>query len=59
METVKGPCALVPPIIGKVRFDGPNNYGVDMMRIKHVQNQKWVIVYPDEFKTPGSQLIIK
>lgn len=48
-----------PTIIGKVRFDGPNNYGEDMMRIKQVQNQKWVIVYPDEFKTPGSQLIIK
>lgn len=48
-----------PTIIGKVRFDGPNNYGDDLMRIKQVQDKRWVIVYPDEFRTPGSQLIIK
>ncbi len=48
-----------PTIIGKVRFDGPNNYGDDLMRIKQVQNQRWVLVYPDEFKTPGAKLIVK
>ncbi len=48
-----------PTIIGKVRFDGPNNYGDDLMRIKQVQDQRWVLVYPDEFKTPGAKLIIK
>ena len=48
-----------PTIIGQMRFDGVNNYGEDMMRIKQVQNQKWAIVYPDQFKTPGANLIIK
>jgi branched-chain amino acid transport system substrate-binding protein len=28
-------------IQGSLRFDGPSNYGDDLMRIKQVQNGKW------------------
>jgi branched-chain amino acid transport system substrate-binding protein len=31
----------VDTIVGKVRFDGPNNYGDDLNRIKQLQNGKW------------------
>jgi branched-chain amino acid transport system substrate-binding protein len=40
-------------IIGHVSFDGPNNYGPDLMRIKQVQKGKWVIIWPKDIATPG------
>lgn len=46
-------------IVGKLRFDGPNNYGDDHLRLKQVQNGKWVIVWPREYAPPGTQLIVK
>lgn len=48
-----------PTIIGQVRFDGPNNYGEDLMRIKQVQDKRWVLVYPKDVATPGASLITK
>ncbi len=33
----------VDTIQGKLRFDGPSNYGDDLMRVKQVQNGSWVI----------------
>lgn len=48
-----------PTIIGRVRFDGPNNYGDDLMRIKQVQNGRWVIVHPKDVATPGASIVIK
>jgi hypothetical protein len=48
-----------PTIVGKVRFNGTQNYGDDLMRIKQVQNGRWVVVWPKEFATPGSSLNIK
>jgi branched-chain amino acid transport system substrate-binding protein len=47
----------VDTIIGKLRFDGPNNYGDDLMRIKQVQNGKWVVVWPKEYAAPGATLV--
>ena len=32
----------VPTIIGTLRFDGPNNYGDDLFKVKQVQDSKWV-----------------
>lgn len=49
----------VDSIVGKLRFDGPNNYGDDHLRLKQVQNGKWVIVWPREYAPPGTQLIVK
>jgi ABC-type branched-subunit amino acid transport system substrate-binding protein len=39
----------VNTITGQLRFDGPSNYGDDLMKIKQVQNGRWVVVYPPQF----------
>ena len=38
----------VDTVQGKLRFDGFNNFGDDLMRIKQVQNGHWVVVWPKE-----------
>ena len=47
----------VDTIQGRLRFDGPNNYGDDLMRVKQVQNGRWVTVWPKELAAPGAALI--
>jgi ABC-type branched-subunit amino acid transport system substrate-binding protein len=42
---------------GKLRFDGPNNFGDDLMRVKQVQNGKWVVVWPKEMTAGGAKLL--
>ena len=49
----------VETIEGSLRFDGPSNYGDDLMRIKQVQNGKWLVVYPPEFAAPGAKMIAR
>jgi branched-chain amino acid transport system substrate-binding protein len=49
----------VDTIQGKLRFDGPNNYGDDLMHVKQVQNGRWLIVWPPEFAAPGAKLMVK
>lgn len=46
----------VDTIQGQLRFDGPGNYGDDLMRIKQVQNGHWTVVWPLAFATPGTRL---
>ncbi len=46
----------VDTIQGRLRFDGPGNYGDDLMKLKQVQNGKWVVVYPLQFAAPGAKL---
>jgi branched-chain amino acid transport system substrate-binding protein len=46
----------VDTIQGKLRFDGPSNYGDDLMRVKQVQNGRWVVVWPKEVAAPGATL---
>jgi len=46
----------VDTIQGKLRFDGPNNYGEDLMAVKQVQNGKWVVVWPKDKAAPGATL---
>ena len=46
----------VNTIQGPLRFDGPSNYGDDLMRIKQVQNGNWVTVWPKEWAAPGATL---
>jgi branched-chain amino acid transport system substrate-binding protein len=48
----------VDTIQGKLRFDGPSNYGDDLMRVKQVQNGKWVTVWPAEAAAPGAKLLL-
>jgi ABC-type branched-subunit amino acid transport system substrate-binding protein len=47
----------VDTMIGKLRFDGPNNYGDDLFKVKQVQDGKWVVVWPREFAAPGARLL--
>jgi branched-chain amino acid transport system substrate-binding protein len=47
----------IPTIIGTLRFDGPNNYGDDLFKVKQVQDGKWVVVWPKEFAAPGARLL--
>jgi branched-chain amino acid transport system substrate-binding protein len=47
----------VPTIIGTLRFDGPNNYGDDLFKVKQVHDGKWVVVWPREFAPPGARLL--
>jgi branched-chain amino acid transport system substrate-binding protein len=48
----------VETILGKLRFDGPNNYGDDLSKVKQVQDGKWLIVWPKEFAAPGARLLV-
>ena len=49
----------IDTIQGKLRFDGPSNYGDDLMRVKQVQNGRWVTVYPKEYAAPGAVLLVQ
>ena len=46
----------VDTIQGRLRFDGPGNYGDDLMKLKQVQNGKWAVVHPPQFAVPGTKL---
>ena len=47
----------VDTLQGKLRFDGFNNFGDDLMRIKQVQNGHWVVVWPKEVTSGGASLM--
>ncbi|MBN9411443.1 MAG: amino acid ABC transporter substrate-binding protein [Burkholderiaceae bacterium] len=49
----------VQTIHGNLRFDGVNNYGDDLMKIKQVQGGKWQVVWPQQFAAPGAKLQVK
>lgn len=49
----------VDTIQGKLRFDGPGNYGDDLMKVKQVQNGKWNVVWPTPFAAPGAKLQVQ
>jgi ABC-type branched-subunit amino acid transport system substrate-binding protein len=46
----------VDTIQGRLRFDGPNNYGDDLMKVKQVQGGAWKVVWPESFAAPGAKL---
>jgi ABC-type branched-subunit amino acid transport system substrate-binding protein len=46
----------VDTIQGKLHFTGVGNFGDDLMRIKQVQNGKWVVVWPKEVAA-GAKLL--
>lgn len=46
----------VDTIQGRLRFDGPGNYGDDLMKIKQVQGGTWKVVWPTSFAAPGATL---
>ena len=51
VKTIYGPKPL--------RFDGPNNFGDDLMVVKQAQKNKWVVVWPLEFAPPGVKMIVR
>jgi ABC-type branched-subunit amino acid transport system substrate-binding protein len=46
----------IDTIQGRLRFDGPGNYGDDLMKIKQVQGGTWKVVWPTSFAAPGASL---
>lgn len=38
--------AQVDTLMGKLRFDGPNNHGPDLSVVKQVIDKKWAVVWP-------------
>ena len=48
----------VDTLLGRLRFDGPNNYGDDLNRIKQLQNGKWVVIHPKDVAMPGARLAV-
>jgi ABC-type branched-subunit amino acid transport system substrate-binding protein len=48
----------VDTIQGRLRFNGPNNFGDDLMRVKQVQNGHWVVVWPKEMTSGGAKLLV-
>jgi branched-chain amino acid transport system substrate-binding protein len=46
----------VDAITGRLRFDGPNNYGDDLMHVKQLQNNQWVVVWPKNLAAPGVKM---
>ena len=49
----------IPTIQGNLRFDGPDNYGDDLMKLKQVQNGRWVVVYPTQFAAADAKLLVR
>jgi branched-chain amino acid transport system substrate-binding protein len=49
----------IDTIQGKLRFDGPGNYGDDLMKIKQVQAGSWKVIWPQQFAAPGAKLQVR
>jgi branched-chain amino acid transport system substrate-binding protein len=47
----------VKTVQGVVRFDGKNNYGDDLNRVKQIRDGQWAVVWPPEFAKPGRKLV--
>ncbi len=47
----------VDTIMGRLRFDGPNNYGDDLAKVKQVHEGRWMVVWPREWAAPGTKLV--
>ncbi|MSQ18512.1 MAG: ABC transporter substrate-binding protein [Betaproteobacteria bacterium] len=46
-------------IYGPLRFDGTNNFGDDLSKVKQVHKNKWVVVWPPEFAPPGVKMMLQ
>jgi ABC-type branched-subunit amino acid transport system substrate-binding protein len=47
----------VDTLQGRLRFNGTGNFGDDLMRVKQIQNGKWVVVWPKEVTSGGARLL--
>ena len=48
--------AQVDTLMGKLRFDGPNNHGPDLSVVKQVIGKRWVVVWPDNVAGAKAEL---
>jgi branched-chain amino acid transport system substrate-binding protein len=48
----------VDTLMGRLRFDGPNNHGPDLSKVRQVIDKKWVVVWPTEFAPPGVKAML-
>ncbi len=46
----------VDTIQGNLRFDGPGQYGDDLMRVKQIQGGQWKVVWPKTHAAPGASV---
>lgn len=47
----------VDTLQGKLRFNGPGQYGDDLMRVKQIQNGTWKVVWPKSHAAPGATVL--
>ena len=45
----------VATVLGRQKFDGPNNHGPSGTALKQVQNGKWAAVWPLKYRAPGGK----
>jgi branched-chain amino acid transport system substrate-binding protein len=43
--------------IGRLSFEGENNYGAEHVKVKQIQGGQWVVVWPREWAAPGAKVI--
>ena len=48
----------IKAIAGDRRFNGPQNYGDDLYKVKQVQDGQWKVIWPKEWAAPGAKLIV-
>lgn len=48
----------VDTMMGRLRFDGPNNHGPDLSGIRQAIDRKWLTVWPNEIAAPGVKPIL-
>ncbi len=47
----------VETLQGRLRFNGPGQYGDDLMRVKQIQGGTWKVVWPKQFAAPGATVL--
>jgi branched-chain amino acid transport system substrate-binding protein len=47
----------VDTMIGKLEFSGQNNYGRDQIKVKQIQGDRWVVVWPRESAAPNAKVV--
>jgi len=43
----------VDTMMGRLRFDGPNNHGPDLSGVRQVIERRWLTMWPSEIAAPG------
>jgi branched-chain amino acid transport system substrate-binding protein len=48
----------VDTMMGRLRFDGPNNHGPDLSGVRQVVDRRWFTVWPNEIAAPGMKPVL-